>query len=153
MRIDVPLGDLLCILSNRSDFRGTVPIFGSKFTAVPLFSLFSPAFLVIFLCTDVPINYLIFPNFIEFLRFWTKNHRDFVLLLVLDRLVGMGLLWLYIQSKHCMELFMLQAAECTSMCSRDSLIPSPAFLRKTLKAGRGWGQGYSRELYSLNTFV
>ena len=45
------------ILSNRPAFRGTVPIFGSKFTAVPFFLYFNcPAFLAIILRTIVLIN-------------------------------------------------------------------------------------------------
>ena len=37
-----------CILSNCPAFRGTVPIFSSKFTAVPLFLHFVPLFLLHF---------------------------------------------------------------------------------------------------------
>ena len=50
------------ILSNRPAFRGTIPIFGSKFTAVPLFLYFFLLFLTIFLCTFVPINLINLAN-------------------------------------------------------------------------------------------
>ena len=73
------------ILSNRPAFRGTVLIFGSKFTAVPLFLYFVPLFsnnLAYYLTYKILKNVLILDQ---------KSHffRDFVLLLVLDRLVGM----------------------------------------------------------------
>ena len=83
-----------------SAFRGTVPVFGSKFTAVPLFLYFIHFFSNIIVCYCALI---ILANFIDFLRmsrFWTQNplfFRDFVPLLVLDRLVGMETYWYTVQ--------------------------------------------------------
>ena len=48
------------ILTNCPAFRGTVPIFGPKFAAVPLFYSLYPTFLAVFLGTNLSLNLIIF---------------------------------------------------------------------------------------------
>ena len=82
---------LNCILSNCPAFRGTVLIFGSKFTAVLIILCFVPLFYGIFVHWYA-YKFGYFHRILENVLILDQKSRffkDFVPLLVLDRLVSM----------------------------------------------------------------
>ena len=86
---------LFTILTNCPAFRGTVPIFGPKFAAVPLFILSVPLFLLFFWGTNLSLNLIIFSHIyqicknVPLLDLKSRFFRKFVPLFASCRLVGM----------------------------------------------------------------
>ena len=85
---------IIIILTSCPAFRGTVPIFGPKFAAVPFFSLSVPLFRC-FLGTNLSLNLIIFSYIyqicknVPLLDQKSRFFRKFVPLFASCRLVGM----------------------------------------------------------------